>query len=202
VQLALFAVLTAAIPVLGGCVDPEARYDMFIGQSADMRNRDAGMVNGGQRFDFSGQYLCALATTLATDKPLLFACDVQVTADLSTIDLTLQSLTTDANAEPRVPVGTAQRITSVPFASDGTFTIDLGESGVPGAANPISGSDIVSHVVLELAAHPAAGDFPTYFCGRASGMVSEPISFDLAGSTFAAVQSADVALTTPLLRCP
>jgi hypothetical protein len=186
----------------GGCVDPHERYDAFLERSASMRGHDAGTVAPGERFDFSGHYLSALSTTLAPGQSILFACDIEVASDLTALDLTFQPLATDADASPREPVGEPIVARAVAYMEDGSFSADLGEVTVPGRANPISGSDIVASVVIDAAAHAQNDELPVYFCGQASGMVTVPLAFDLAGSTIGAVAADDVSAAQPLPRCP
>jgi hypothetical protein len=184
------------------CVDPKGRYEDFIDRTADMRGRDAGMTATGERFDFSGRYLLALSTTLAPGQPILFACDISVASDLETLDLSIQPLTTDDSAMPREPVGDTLDVTGIAYAEDGTFSADFGEVTVPGEANPISGSDIVATVAITATAFPMDADLPNHFCGEATGMATVPLALDLAGSTFGAVETDDLASTDPLTSCP
>jgi hypothetical protein len=186
-----------------GCVDPQGRYDAFLERTADMRGRDAGMVAPSDRFDFSGRYLLALSTTLAPAQPILFTCEVSVAADLETLDLSFQPLTTDDADMPRTPTGEALEASGVPYEENGSFTVDLGEVTVPSEANPISGSDIVATVTISATALPMTDERPALFCGEASGMVSVPLALDLAGSTVGALEADSNDLTTiePMLRC-
>jgi hypothetical protein len=185
-----------------GCVDPDGRYDAFIERTADMRRgEDAGRVEPGERFDFSGQYLLALSTTIAPGQPILFACDVSVAADLETLELSIQALTTDADPAPRTETGDPLEVAAVPYAEDGSFDADLGEVTVPGNANPISGSDIVATVAITATAHPM-NELPMYFCGDATGMATVPLELDLAGSTLGAVETESFTDAEPLAACP
>jgi hypothetical protein len=186
-----------------GCVDPDGRYDDFIERTANMRRaEDAGGVEPRERFDFSGQYLLALSTTIAPGQPILFACEVSVAADLETFDLSMQALTTDGDAAPRTPTGDSLDVDAVPYAEDGSFEADLGEVTVPGDANPISGSDIVATVAIAATAHPMTDELPMHFCGEATGMATVPLELDLAGSTLGAVEVESFTDAEPLAECP
>jgi hypothetical protein len=185
-----------------GCADPQSRYDAFQARTVDLRSSDAGAVAPGERFDFSGRYLLALAITISSDSPLLFACDVSVASDLTTLDLQLRPLSTDSDAEPRTPVGDTFGARALPYAEDGTFSADLGEVTAPGRANPISGSTIVANVSISASTHRAVGDLPNLFCGQASGMVNMPLTLDLAGSTFGAIETTSFTDAQPLTQCP
>ncbi len=184
------------------CVDPEERYDDFNERTASMRGRDSGMGESTERFDWSGRYLLALSTVLAPDQPLLFAVDAEVASDLTLVDLRFQALTTNMDSEQRTPVGEPFSVEDVTYSEEGTFEADLGQVTVPGRANPITGSDIVAQVQLRASAYEGAAELPQHFCGDASGMVSQPVSLDLTGSTFGAVLTEDERAAEPMLRCP
>lgn len=189
------------LAALAGCVDTEARYQDFLDRTGELRVMlDAGPVSA-ERVDFSGDYLLALSTVVSPDAPILFATRAQVSSDLATVALELQPLATDTSEPPRAPVGEPIVAPEAPYAPDGTFEADLGTVQVPGAANPITGSDITATVRIRGLARPdgAAGYF---FCGEALGMVTVPLALDLAGSSFGAVPSPDVQDAVPLLACP
>jgi hypothetical protein len=188
--------------VAAGCVDPHARYEDFLERTAGMRGQDAGMVTPSDRLDFSGRYLAALATTLAPGQPILFSCEVTVSEDLATVDLSFQPLSTDADPLPREPVGESFGASAVAYGEDGSFSAELGELTIPGRANPISGSDIVATVTIAATAYAMTADLPMSFCGGVSGMVSVPLALDLAGSTIGGVEGSDLAGVTPLAACP
>ena len=196
--------LSLALSLVVGCVDPQSRYDDFLERSADQRGRDSGRPapTPGERFDFSGQYLASLVTTLAPGVPILFACDVEVGEDLESVELTFQPLATDTDAMPREPVGASFGSGPVPYREDGSFVAELGEVTVPGRANPISGSDIVATVTVEASVREMEGELPMLFCGDVRGMVSVPLELDLAGSSMFGVATDDLGAVEPLVSCP
>jgi len=198
----LGSLMAGGLSLLGGCVDPEDRYAVFLERTAEMRNRDSGPVEPTDRFDWSGRYLLALSTVLGPDQPLLFAVGAEVSSDLSTADLELQPLTTDDDDEPRTAVGQSFQLNDIAYEMDGTFSVDLGEVAVPGRANPITGSDIVARVQLVARTLAGGEDRDGIFCGEVSGMVVRPLTYDLAGSTFGAVLAEQLEDATPWLRCP
>ena len=187
---------------LCACVDPEARYQDFIERTGDVRGRDSGPVAPTDRFDWSGRYLLALSTVLAPDQPLLFEVEAEVSSDLETIELDLQPLTTQDDEAPRTPVGESIRLADITYEVEGTFSADLGDVAVPGRANPITGSDIVASVQLVARTRAGEGEDDGIFCGEVSGMVIQPLMYDLAGSTFGAVRADDLEEAQPLLQCP
>lgn len=200
----LLAWIGCACVLAGGCVDPQSRYDDFLERSADQRSRDSGRPTPtpGERFDFGGQYLASLVTTLAPGVPILFACEVEVAGDLESVELRFQPLATDSDAMPREPVGASFGSGPAPYREDGSFVAELGEVTVPGRANPISGSDIVATVTIEASAREMEGELPTHFCGDVRGMVSVPLELDLAGSSMFGVAADDLGAVEPLVSCP
>jgi hypothetical protein len=193
---------TVLVLALSGCLDTEGRYQDFLDRTEAQRASEDSGVASSERVDFSGDYLLALSTVVAPDAPILFATRVQVAEDLTQIDLELQPLTTDDAAPAREPVGASIVANGVPYAEDGTFEADLGTVQVAGAANPITGSDITANVRIVGVAQPTDGGGVYFFCGDAFGMVTVPLSLDLAGSSFGAVATTDPANAEPLLSCP
>jgi hypothetical protein len=191
--------------LVAGCTDPEARYDDFLERTSDMRGGepdDGGEPMPGERFDWSGDYVLGLAATLSPAQPLVLSAEVDVAYDLATFDMVLQPLTTEADDEPRTPVGETFTLEDVTYAVDGSFETPPLEVTIPGRANPISGSEIVAEVVLIGSPREADGDLPQLFCGQAEGAVSEPLQLDLTGSTFGAIPEADLDELGILGACP
>jgi hypothetical protein len=98
-----------------------------------------------------------------------------------TIDLALQWLSLDqgSTTEPRELVGDVYAYSAIPVSPDGSFTWETGVVLIPGAANPITGSDIVASVVAEVVPQGSP------YCGRVGGEVTSPINVPLDGSTHA-----------------
>ena len=153
--------------------------------SSDSTTHDCGPDN-------SGVYLLALETAPAPDTPLQFVLTLDVLyggdCTIATANATLQSLslTVGSQTDPREWVGEPLIFESVEFDAMGNFVLDMGEVMITGAANPITGSDISATLVLD--GHVVHVDA---LCGTVSGMLTSPLEFDLAGSTFAAIRLAD-----------
>jgi hypothetical protein len=106
----------------------------------------------------------------------------------ATADFTFQPLSLDQGqtTTPREFIGDALTFEGVSFDAEGNYTIDMGTVMVTGAANPVTGSDIVATLqVLGRIVHADA------FCGELTGMLMSPLEFDLAGSTFGAIRLDD-----------
>jgi hypothetical protein len=135
--------------------------------------------------DVDGTYLLAVAAVIDPGHPLQYVAEVERDAEF--FDLVLQPLTLDigSTTAPRLPYGSPLVFTGVPIDDGGCFVLEMGEVFVAGVTNPITGADLVATITL-VGCLPPAG-----FCGNVEGMVHEPLSIDLGGSTFAAVPIRD-----------
>lgn len=195
------------LAVSTGCPSPDAagKYDRFNDQTNDQRDlpeiadlppidpsageTDTDTETGGTSFDPSGQYLLAIDTIIAPGLPLQFVVDLQAELDGmldGTVMLDIQPLSLDAmsTTDPREEVGDAIIVSA--DVVGGAFTVVFGETMVTGAANPITGSDIVADLSLE-----ASFRSEDAWCGGAVGDVLSPIQAPIEGSTFAAIRLAD-----------
>lgn len=175
-----------------GCPSPEAgeKYQSFLDETEEERENAANvkMDQGGSLADVNGEFLLALAAVILPATPLQFAATVTFTPtpDGGTIEMILQPLSLEVGATtmPRLPVGEALTIGPVPVNAGGSFELPIMEPvTVTGAANPITGADIVA--TLNLSGSIQSADL---FCGTVTGAVTEPLDLDLMGSTFAAVR--------------
>lgn len=184
--------LVLGVGVLAGCPSPDAqgKYDAFLEDTKEERD-DAANVKldqGGSLADINGEFLLALAAVIAPETPLQFYTTVVFTPspEGGTVTLSLQPLSLDVlgTTMPREPVGDPLELGPVDVTAAGTFELPIADPVmVTGAANPITGSDIVA--TLNLTASIQSEDI---FCGTVTGMVTAPLMLDLLGSTFAATR--------------
>lgn len=129
----------------------------------------------------SGDYLLALAVAILPATPLQWRASIVHDLADGTVSMELQPLSLDVGATitPRMPVGEPLDFVTV-LDADGRFRLDLGELFVVGAANPITGADIVATLVIDGTAMDRE-----LWCGEAFGQITEPLDLDLTGSTFA-----------------
>jgi hypothetical protein len=135
---------------------------------------------GGPDGRIDGPYLLALAAVIDPGHPFQWVAHTRMSGGF--VDLELQPLTLDigGTVAPRLPFGEPLVYSDIPVVG-GCFTLDMGMVTIPGATNPITGSDLQAIVVLD-------GCFDGVdYCGTVSGRVSSPLELDLAGSTFAAI---------------
>jgi hypothetical protein len=194
-----------------GCgPDTQGKFDRFVDDTQEQR--DAAQQTrdvGGALADVSGTFLFALAPSLSPATPLQFIATntIEIAPDGSsaTLNMVLQplSLNVGSTTEPREPVGEPIEILGIEVDAGGAFALEsLGDGPVmvTGAANPITGSDIVA----ELSLMGAIQD-EDLMCGTAAGQVTSPLVADLAGSTFGSqrIESTDAAsLPAPVVECP
>jgi hypothetical protein len=131
--------------------------------------------------------LLAIDTVIAPGLPLQAV--VNLTAGTGTVDLTLQFLSLDqgSTTSPRQPVGDVYAYAALPVDGTGTFYWDTGVILIPGAANPITGSDLV----VSIQANVVPVGTPAY-CGPVGGLVTSPIEVPLDGSTHAMTAISEV----------
>jgi hypothetical protein len=182
--------LWAALVVACG-PDPKGKFESFLEETNDERDvpppKEDVLAPGG---DINGQFLMAISTVIAVDLPLQFLVTntLTVTEDGTTVvsaELQPLSLNPGARTKPREPVGDPLSFAGVEVV-DGKFAIDAGTVMVTGAANPITGSDIVA--TLRLEANIISEDF---YCGKVLGDVTSPLMASIEPATFAAVRVAD-----------
>lgn len=123
--------------------------------------------------------LLAIETSIAPGLPLQGF--VTATPGNGTVDLTLQWLSLDVGSttSPRLPIGDVYAYPGIPIEADGSFTWETGVLLIPGAANSITGSDLVATVQAQVV--PSGSPW----CGRVAGVVTSPIEAPLDGSTHA-----------------
>jgi hypothetical protein len=153
---------------------------------------------GGHTSAISGEYLFALSAVIDPQHPLQFLAHVDAEAESdggATIDVVLQPLALDVQSTnaPRTPAGDPIPFV-LPVDADLGFEIELPELHIPGAANPITGSEIVATVRLQGTIIES-----DIWCGDAFGAVTQPLMLDLAGSTFSFTRLEGDVLPDPVI---
>jgi len=204
--LVLVGVLLAAAS--SGCPSPDAhgKFDRFNEQTKDDReipelkldlepletDESAGTteVEVPVCLYLDGVFLVAIETSIAIGLPLQFIAEVDAEIDAATGDGTVTiefqplSLDPGSTTEPREEVGEPLLVDAE--VTDCSFLVDFGETMITGAANPLTGSDIVADLSLDA----VVLDEDTW-CGNIDGDVISPIMASLAHSTLAASRLAD-----------
>lgn len=185
----------AVVGLLGGCPDPEARYNEFLDKTADDRDFMGPDTPpppdlGPMLPDLSGSFLLAVSTSISPELPMQFLITTRMNVDTmgnATLDLTMQPLALMQGhvTTPRTPIGEPTDFTGA-VISEGRFEVDAGTVRVPGEANPVTGGDIAVNLLLK--GTIISADF---FCGDLEGELIEPLNAPLMGSRFAAVRLAD-----------
>lgn len=184
-----------AVLSLGGCPDPEAKFDEFLDNTKDDRDfmpppppppPDLGPMLP----DISGTFLLAVSTVISADLPLQFIVTNTMKTNMDgsvTLDSSLQPLALDLSSVtmPRTPVGDPLEFMNLPIV-DGQFEIDAGTVMVTGMANPVTGSDIEATLLMK-----GQIEGVDFYCGSIEGDLVSPLMSTLKGSTFAAVRLTD-----------
>jgi len=142
--------------------------------------------------------LFALSTPLEPSLP--FQGLVNLTPGNGTTDLTLQwlSLSPGSTTAPREPVGDQYAYPGLAVDASGTFFWDTGVILIPGAANPLTGEDLVVSVQANVVS--LGGGTPAY-CGEAGGTLIAPLEASLDVSTHAMTAVVDTLPATFAMSC-
>jgi hypothetical protein len=134
-------------------------------------------------------WLFAVSATLSPTKPILFIADVQSTGS------SWQWTLTPLDAKTRTPLpGSTIALPDSGIPGGGGWSYDPPLLFIPGAANPITGSDIEADVQL---AGTACGS-DDFLCGDLTGSITKPVSLDLAGSTWTLTRLSGDVLPDPI----
>ncbi len=200
----LVLLASAASLVAWGCADPEGELQEFAKRCKEQVER--GDFDGGTACDpvkgacdttcaspaagaIDGQFYFVMSPSVAVDLPLVFLADVTTTDANGPLETTwvLQPLSTADGT----PVGAP--LTLGPMTvTEGGLGHDVPELGVPGDANPITGSTLRVEAlkILSCPSEPAGGpggvcEVTNFYCGVIpQGTVVDPTTLDIAGSTW------------------
>lgn len=205
--VAVCLALLGGLVTLSGCPDPQGSFDEF-GKRYDKINGGGSSsastgVGGGcsapMAGELDGDFLFSLSAKLKPKKAIALLMKVTTTDSGGTLMMGLEA-TPLSGMDHMTPVDAP--ITIAPFAinADGSFDASLGTITVNGEANTITpGSDIVATVNLQ---GRLCAENPDFICGTVTGMVTMPITLDLAGSTFTMQRVTDMStLPFPMLDC-
>jgi hypothetical protein len=145
------AALAVAL-VMPGCVDPQSDYNDWLARTADARAggsiidvgaTDGGLPDGG----FTGTYAMACSTSVnpGAKDATIFTSTMTYTPNASgggTLIFQNQPLVVGATTLTQT-VGNPSNNQPVPITSDGKGTLVYGPVIIPGAANPVTGGDVV-----------------------------------------------------------
>jgi len=203
--LAGSAVLLAACPDTGASFDDfAARYEEINPGTSSSSGVSACEVPIADDAEVTGDWLFTLSARL--DPKQAFVLNASITAELQMdgtmlVDMTLVPLSADDQMTPvACPAITFEDLL---VNADGTFAWLLAEdtAGLTlcGAANPISGGDILTG--LAISGTICGGATAGFVCGPVTGKVTTPIpNFDLTGSTYT-IQKISGAPPAPVINC-
>jgi hypothetical protein len=145
----------------------------------------------------SGAHLLSISVKLSPQKAFALNANISLAGGPSnyTASMALQPLSA---MDQQTPVCESLSFEDLPVNGDGSFTWNLGEVRLCGDANPISGGDLQTTLILDGTFCSGA---PLFGCGDVMGVVSEPLQgYDLTGSTFA-LQKYGGSIPAPLINC-
>ena len=127
----------------------------------------------------AGNWLLAAATPIDPALPFQFlVLAEEVGPDTYNLTMTPLSLDVGSTTAPRQPVGEPKILFGVPLTIDAGFEIFTGPFVIPGAANPITGTEVTVDILFS----GMPGGNP--FCGSVGGSITAPTPQDLTGTTF------------------
>ncbi len=199
---------TLGLAPLGlGCSDAEGEFNDFIERSAKILPADAGNDVTGDagdclkvtQADVASGYYFTLSAVIVPTKPFVVDGTVTIDEAANTVSFSFQPLRAD---DKTTPVGTPILGGPFPIQPDGSFEGDFGDISMHGDANPISGSELATELVLKGAPGGWCGA-SEFVCGDVEGIASKPLKdLDLKGSTFTMQKlSAPGVYPEPVINC-
>lgn len=172
-----------------GCSDAQGEFDKFVERADKVGGAETGPGNDADtgecskisQADVANGYLFTLSASISRNKPFLANATVTIDEGANTISFSVQPL--DAG-DKTTPVGAPIPGGPFPIEEDGSFVGDFGEVTMVGEANPISGSELATTLLLR--GQPGGWCAQsTFVCGEVEGIASKPIeNLDLKTSTF------------------
>lgn len=186
--------LLACSSALLGCADPEGDFDAFTERYGQIGTTTTTTTNTGgctvpEAGAIDGDYFMTLSAKLNPQKPFAFLVKVTTEAmgDGIGLSMNVQALQADDRA---TLVGDAIDVGPYEVAADGRVDIGFPELfvpdqmhqyvAIPGAANPITGSDIQASATLS----GTVCDPGEFICGDVVGEAKTSFTLKLDGSTF------------------
>jgi len=203
---------TIAGLLLSACVDPAARYDTFVSRCVARETSactppivyDPEICTRPEPAEVEGVFLFTISLAFAVEKPVLYR--LETTAEL--VDdalLVTQRATPLDKTDGETPVGDAFEVT-FPVAEDGTFTAELPETVTPAAANPITGGDVTTRLVLTgsmcSTRRPEAPEGGVdALCGTLTADISRPVRLSTTGTFTSQRHHPGTPWPSPILDC-
>jgi hypothetical protein len=174
-----------------GCVDARGAYGEYEDRVVDANDTVVDGEIVSVLPDVTGEWLISVRPNLPEDRIIQFRAQLDltpVTENTGKIDISAQPL----SVADRTAVGDAFVANDIAVASDASFDAPFAGT-LPGAANPVSGSNAEVDSVLV-----AQIKTENFLCGVLTGQAGP---LPLEGTTWAAIRVTDGTLPTPIFRC-
>ncbi len=176
------------VPAITGCPATETEFGNFIERYESINGSSSGTGGGGggqacaevpAAGEADGDFLFALSAKLNPKKPVLFDTDLTTADGQNGLQFSLLLQPLDAK-DRKTAVGASSMVGPFDVAADGSFTAVFPPLSVDGAANGLTGSDLVAEATISgNMCKPA-----DFICGDITGWVTSPSMLPLDGSTF------------------
>ena len=207
----LRAALLAGL-LLAACVEPAARYDTFVSRCVERETSactppivyDPEVCARPEPEEVAGVSLFTVSLAFAAEKPVLYRLDTTAEVVDDTLLVTHRATPLD-KTDGETPAGEAFEVT-YPVADDGTFTAALPETVTPAAANPITGGDVTTRLVLTgsmcSTRRPEAPEGGVdSLCGTLTADISRPVRLSTTGTFTNQRHHPGSPWTSPVLDC-
>jgi len=180
--------LLASLSALAGCANPKAEYDDFVERTNTIRGGDSAVADTtppdvtASDLDITGTWLGACLPNNIASNPevaLLFMVEAKFTAEASgggKVDITMTPMKDTATKMDKSETsGASFGKTGIPVATNGQFTLDVGDITIPGDAQRIGASTLkLTGIVFKN--QISAKD---KYCAEIDGKLVSPFEIDL-----------------------
>ncbi len=204
--------------LVAGCVDPGAKLDAFHARKLASQAQDSGAPDAGPEGDggpkgtlpspaqLEGRYLFVVSTVLSPKKPILSVLEVKAVQKGARIELMQRDRQVSAK-DRQTFVGPFGPWRSAVVQADGSYStgsFDILTLGEANAVQPGVESSSTLEFTGKLPLTPAGEpEEPlAFWCGKANGVLTQPLMLSLDGSTYTVMRIVDpAAFPSPVINC-
>lgn len=178
---------------LAACVEPGAEYDDFVARCEARQTSactppivyDPEVCTRPEPSEVEGLSLFTVSLTLAKERPVLYRLETTAVVEGEGLRVTHAARPLD-KVDGETPVGEGFTVDYL-VAADGSFTATMPETITPAAANPITGGDVTTQLVLTgsmcSTRRPEAPEGGVDFlCGTLTADITRPVRLSTTGT--------------------